>query len=219
MAKTLYLANPYGFSAQQNAGPLKALVAALEALGAEVWEPFARNNQIDKAAAGWAWRIGQADLRDVQGADGIFAVVNGCPPDEGVMVELGMAIAWEKAVFLFRDDFRRCTDSEAYPLNLMVFTGLPERGLGGVLVRLGRRDRRSRQGARPLAAGGPRWAERARLLDPRPDLLLAEEPDAAAHLERVGVDLLHFGVVGLAVPGVVDVAVLPLAVALVLHAH
>ena len=127
-AKTLYLANPYGFSAQQKEGPLQALVEALEGLGAEVWEPFARNNQIDKAEAGWAWRIGQADLRDVQGADGIFAVVNGCPPDEGVMVELGMAIAWGKAVFLFRDDFRRCTDSEAYPLNLMVFTGLPEQG-------------------------------------------------------------------------------------------
>ena len=127
-ARTLYLANPYGFSAQQKAGPLQALVAALEALGAAVWEPFARNNQIDKATAGWAWRIGQADLRDVRDSDGIFAVVNGCPPDEGVMVELGMAIAWGKAVFLFRDDFRRCTDSEVYPLNLMLFTGLPEAG-------------------------------------------------------------------------------------------
>ena len=127
-SKTLYLANPYGFSAQQRGGPLAALVAALEAMGAEVWEPFARNNQIDRASPGWAYRIGQADLRDVRDADGLFAVVNGCPPDEGVMVELGMAIAWGKPVFLVRDDFRRCTDSEAYPLNLMVFTGLPEVG-------------------------------------------------------------------------------------------
>ena len=126
--KTLYLANPYGFSPQQREGPLTALVAALEAMGAEVWEPFARNNQIDRAGAGWAYAIGQADLRDVREADGLFAVVNGCPPDEGVMVELGLAIAWEKPVFLFRDDFRRCTDSEAYPLNLMLFTGLPEMG-------------------------------------------------------------------------------------------
>ena len=126
--KTLYLANPYGFSAQQRQGPLAVLVAALAALGAEVWEPFARNNQVDRATPGWAYRIGQADLCDVRDADGLFAVVNGCPPDEGVMVELGMAIAWEKPVFLFRDDFRRCTDSEAYPLNLMVFTGLPEAG-------------------------------------------------------------------------------------------
>ena len=44
------------------------------------------------------------------------------------MVELGLAFAWEKPVFLFRDDFRRCTDSEAYPLNLMTFIGLPEMG-------------------------------------------------------------------------------------------
>ena len=126
--RTLYLANPYGFSAQQNRGPLPELKAALEALGAEIWEPFERNNQIDRASPGWAWRIGQADLRDVRESDGLFAVVNGCPPDEGVMVELGMAIAWEKPVFLFRDDFRRCTDSETYPLNLMLFTGHPETG-------------------------------------------------------------------------------------------
>ena len=126
--KTLYLANPYGFSLQQYAGPLGEIVAALEALGAEVWEPFARNNQIARASPGWAYEIGQADLRDVRQAEGLFAVVNGCPPDEGVMVELGMAIAWDKPVFLFRDDFRRCTDSEVYPLNLMLFTGLPETG-------------------------------------------------------------------------------------------
>lgn len=126
--KTLYLANPYGFSAQQQQGPLAGLVAALAAAGAEVWEPFARNNQVDKTASGWAWRIGQADLRDVRAADGLFAVVNGCPPDEGVMVELGLAIAWRKPTFLFRDDFRRCTDSEVYPLNLMLFTGLPASG-------------------------------------------------------------------------------------------
>ena len=126
--KSLYLANPYGFSAQQRSGPLAELVKALEALGAEVWEPFDRNNQLDRAGAGWAYRIGQADVRDVRAADGLFAVVNGCPPDEGVMVELGMAIAWKKPVFLFRDDFRRCTDSEEYPLNLMLFTGLPEKG-------------------------------------------------------------------------------------------
>ena len=62
--KTLYLANPYGFSAQQRDGPLQELVEVLESLGADVWEPFARNNQIDRASAGWAYRIGQADLRD-----------------------------------------------------------------------------------------------------------------------------------------------------------
>ena len=123
--KTIYLASPYGFSAQQRELLLPQLVEALEGLGLEVWEPFARNNQVDRAEPDWAWRIGQADFRDVRESDAIFAVVNGVPPDEGVMVELGMAIALGKRTFLFRDDFRRATDSENYPLNLMLFTGLP----------------------------------------------------------------------------------------------
>ncbi len=126
--KTIYLASPYGFSAQQRELLLPQLVAALEGLGLEVWEPFARNNQVDRAQPDWAWRIGQADFEDVRKADAIFAVVNGVPPDEGVMVELGMAIALGKPTFLFRDDFRRATDSEHYPLNLMLFTGLPSEG-------------------------------------------------------------------------------------------
>jgi nucleoside 2-deoxyribosyltransferase len=126
--KTLYLANPYGFSTQQRALLLPPIVAQLEALGAEVWEPFDRNNQVDFALPGWAYRVAQADVRDVEQADGFFAVVNGTPPDEGVMVELGMVIALKKPIFLFRDDFRRCTDSEEYPLNLMLFASLPEVG-------------------------------------------------------------------------------------------
>ena len=126
--KTVYLANAYGFSAQQRATVLPDLVAVLESLGLEVWEPFQRNNQTARLEAGWAYHVGQADVRDVQEADAIFAVVNGVPPDEGVMVELGIAIALGKPTFLFRDDFRRATDSEHYPLNLMLFTGLPQHG-------------------------------------------------------------------------------------------
>lgn len=125
--KTIYLANPYGFSQQQKALLLPPIVQALEAMGAEVWEPFERNNQIDFSQAGWAYRVAQADLNDVKNCDGIFAIANGTP-DEGVMVELGVAITLGKAVFLFRDDFRRCTDSEQYPLNLMLFSGLPQVG-------------------------------------------------------------------------------------------
>ena len=128
MPKTVYLANPYGFSAQQKAMLLPPIVAALESLGLEVWEPFARNNQVDFSQQGWAYGIGQRDFQDVVESDATFAVVNGVPPDEGVMVELGMAIALGKPTFLFRDDFRRATDSGEYPLNLMLFTGLPREG-------------------------------------------------------------------------------------------
>jgi len=42
------------------------------------------------------------------------------------MIELGIAIALQKQIFLFRDDFRSCSDSNQYPLNLMLFLGLPK---------------------------------------------------------------------------------------------
>ena len=128
MAKTIYLANPYGFSEQQRSLLLPPIVAALEELGLEVWEPFARNNQVDFSPEEWAYEVGQKDYSDVVESDATFAVVNGVPPDEGVMVDLGMAIALKKPTFLFRDDFRRASDSGYYPLNLMLFTGLPEKG-------------------------------------------------------------------------------------------
>ncbi|MGG6293386.1 nucleoside 2-deoxyribosyltransferase [Leptolyngbya sp. AN02str] len=124
--KTIYLASPYGFSQQQKSQLLPPFVQVLKEMGAEVWEPFARNNQVDFSKPGWAYTVAQADLNDVKACDGIFAIVNGTPPDEGVMVELGVAIALNKAIFLFRDDFRLCSDSEDYPLNLMVFSGLPQ---------------------------------------------------------------------------------------------
>ncbi len=126
--KTIYLANPYGFSEQQKELLLPLFVKALEELGLEVWEPFERNNQEETTEPGWAYRVGQADIKDVMDADAIFAIVNGTPPDEGVMVELGAAIALGKPTFLFRDDERKVTECEEYPLNLMIFTGLPQDG-------------------------------------------------------------------------------------------
>jgi nucleoside 2-deoxyribosyltransferase len=104
MKRRIYLANPYGFSRQAKHTMLPQLTAALEALGLEVWEPFERNNQHDTAKPGWAYEVGRKDVDDVRNSDGIFAVVNGTPPDEGVMVELGIAIVLEKPTFLFRDD-------------------------------------------------------------------------------------------------------------------
>lgn len=125
--KKIYLANPYGFSNQQKQLLLPNIIKKLESLNLEVWEPFQRNIQTDFSKSGWAYRIGQADIKDVINSDAIFAIVNGNPPDEGVMIELGVAIALRKPTFLFRDDFRKCTDSEEYPLNLMLFTGMPQK--------------------------------------------------------------------------------------------
>ena len=86
---------------------------------------------------------------DVATSDAIFAVVNGVPPDEGVMIELGMAIALKKPTFLFRDDLRRVVESEQYPLNLnlMLFTGLPEDELAGLLLHVAGGDSLAPKGA------------------------------------------------------------------------
>lgn len=125
-SKTIYLASPYGFSAQCKRLLIPEFVSALTELGLTVWEPFERNGTVDTTKTGWAYRVAQQCMQDVRSADGVFAIVNGTPPDEGVMVEVGAAYALNKPVFLFRDDFRRCTDSDHYPLNLMLFAGLPE---------------------------------------------------------------------------------------------
>ncbi len=123
--KIIYLASPYGFSRQWRENLLPIFVDSLQALGVEIWEPFARNADLDSSCSGWAYKVAIADLEDVKKADAIFAIVNGTPPDEGVMIELGFAIALSKPTFLFRDDIRRCSDSSEYPLNLMLFAGLP----------------------------------------------------------------------------------------------
>ena len=102
---------------------LTKIQEALEELGLEVWEPFKRNAPNTKEE-NWIETIGRFNARDVEFADAIFAVINGCPPDEGVCWELGYAAALKKPTFIFRDDFRRCSDSDRYPANLMLFIPL-----------------------------------------------------------------------------------------------
>ncbi len=123
--KTLYLASPYGFSNHWRLKLLPDFIDKLESIGARVWEPFVRNSHVDSSIPGWAKKIACSNFMDLKDSDGLFAIVNGSPPDEGVMVEVGIAIALGKPTFLFRDDFRKCTDSDEYPLNLMIFSGIP----------------------------------------------------------------------------------------------
>ena len=124
MKKKLYLANPYGFS-KQTKSLLYEFINIFEDLNIEVYEPFDRTKKIVQKDCEWAYDIAKKNLNDLQKCDCIFAIVNGTPPDEGVMIELGIAIALKKEIFLFRDDFRNCSDNNQYPLNLMLFLGLP----------------------------------------------------------------------------------------------
>ena len=123
MKKKLYLANSYGFSKQAKT-LLNEFIKIFQDLKIEVYEPFERTKNLISNKNDWAFEIAQQNLNDLKSCDCIFAIVNGNPPDEGVMVELGIAIALKKEIFLFRDDFRNCSDSDQYPLNLMLFAGL-----------------------------------------------------------------------------------------------
>ena len=124
MRKKLYLANPYGFS-KQTKTLLNEFIEIFNDLNVEVFEPFERAKQLTQQESEWAYAVARSNFLDLKECDCIFAIVNGNPPDEGVMIELGIAIALKKEIFLFRDDFRNCSDSNQYPLNLMLFLGLP----------------------------------------------------------------------------------------------
>ena len=125
MKKKLYLANQYGFS-KQSKNLLTSFIKIFEDLNIEVYEPFERTKHLINSKKDWAYEVANSNLNDLKSCDCLFAIVNGNPPDEGVMIELGIAIALQKKIFLFRDDFRNCSDSDQYPLNLMLFVGLPK---------------------------------------------------------------------------------------------
>ena len=123
MKKKLYLANPYGFS-NLTKNLLPKFIKIFQDLNVEVYEPFERTKHLINKKNKWAYDLAKKNFNDLKSCDCIFAIVNGNPPDEGVMIELGIAIALKKKIFLFRDDFRNCADSDEYPLNLMLFVGL-----------------------------------------------------------------------------------------------
>ena len=106
---------------------LPPIITALEALGLTVQEPLAFDNRSDPLTPNWMYQCSQRAFAGVAKAGAVFAMVDDTPPDQAVMVQLGMAIAMRKPTFLFRDDVRRATENGDYPLNLMLFTGmLPE---------------------------------------------------------------------------------------------
>jgi nucleoside 2-deoxyribosyltransferase len=124
LRKKLYLANSYGFS-KQTKKLLYEFINIFNDLNIEVYEPFERTQHLIQKEE-WAYELAKSNFNDLKNCDCIFAIINGTPPDEGVMIELGIAIALKKKIFLFRDDFRNCSDSNEYPLNLMLFLGLPK---------------------------------------------------------------------------------------------
>ena len=97
MKKKLYLANPYGFSKQTNK-LLNEFINIFNDLNIEIYEPFARTKNIIQNEGNWAYDLAINNYHDLKKCDCIFAIVNGTPPDEGVMIELGIAIALKKEI-------------------------------------------------------------------------------------------------------------------------
>lgn len=117
--RRVYMSSALGFS-ESGKYAMDRIRAELEALGADVWEPFRECAGMSPRAAG------RRRLAGIRECDGVFAVVNGNPPDAGVMVEIGYAFAHDKQVFLFRDDSRICADAPALPLDMVTCAVLPD---------------------------------------------------------------------------------------------
>ena len=92
MNKKLYLANPYGFS-KQTKTLLPEFIKIFQDLNVDVYEPFERTKELISNKNNWAYELAKTNLEDLKSCDCIFAIVNGNPPDEGVMIELGIALS------------------------------------------------------------------------------------------------------------------------------
>ena len=86
MRKKLYLANPYGFS-KQTKNLLHEFIQIFNDLNIEVFEPFERTKRLIEQESEWAYEVARSNFLDLKECDCIFAIVNGNPPDEGVMIE------------------------------------------------------------------------------------------------------------------------------------
>lgn len=122
----IYLAHDLLFSKIQRDILLPIFVNELEQLGLTVYEPWERNNiGVDRSMPGANYKIGQDDKADVTACDAILVILNAALND-GVIVELGFAIAQKKQIFFYCDDFRKDisnTSTNDYPFNLMTFSG------------------------------------------------------------------------------------------------
>ena len=123
--KTIYVASDLALSERERKTSLPPVIDALKSLGLDVHASSDLSEVVKSAGAGWAYSLGQEDFVHIAQAGAIFVMIRSNPPDEGVMVELGIAIALGKPTFLFQDVTRRTLVDEEYPLNLKLFAGIP----------------------------------------------------------------------------------------------
>lgn len=127
-AKVIYLAHAYASSERRMQALLPPIVAALESMGLYVRPPRDSGNPVNVAQPGRAYQAGREAFTHIALSDAFLAVVDGHLADEGVMVDLGIAIALGKPTFLLQDDSRGALGGdEAYPMNHKLFIGMPDK--------------------------------------------------------------------------------------------
>lgn len=122
---TLYIANGIGFGQKSRETWLRDVVSTVRTMGFDVIEPFNDNNEVSLAqdrTVSQELEIARLDAKGVRDSDGVLCIISSPIPDEGSMIEVGMAMAWNKPVFYLNDDFRFEPNGRVLPMNLMLFT-------------------------------------------------------------------------------------------------
>ena len=91
------------------------LATRLRGLGHEVFVP-----QENPASERTGEAIFLKDLKGLDWADGVVAIMDGADPDSGTCWECGYAYATKKRVVLFRSDVRDSGDAADIPYNAML---------------------------------------------------------------------------------------------------
>ncbi len=112
MSTKIYLAGPLFTSAEREWNV--RLARLLEASGLEIWLPQEHEPRELSAKA-----IFEEDVKGVDWANTIVAIMDGPDPDSGTCWEVGYGYAKKKLIVLVRTDFRSANDGMA-PYNLML---------------------------------------------------------------------------------------------------
>lgn len=117
----IYLAGPLFNDGERQ--EMALLATALENLGLNTFLPQRDGLELDSlrqiepgASALWASAIFRLDMAHVLASRGMVVNLDGRVPDEGAMVEAGVAWATGKPVVLYQRDARRCFDGDNNPM-------------------------------------------------------------------------------------------------------
>ena len=145
-SRTIYLANPLGFSEAGARFLRDVLTPQLASRGIDAVNPFdlvdqAKINALHCMSPGAtrteAWRalnmeIGKGNVAAIDLSDAVLAILDGVDVDSGTASEIGYAFARGKRIVGYRGDFRSAAENEGCTVNLQVEYFI--RASGGTIV-------------------------------------------------------------------------------------